>query len=429
MLDTDTKQEVKDMISDAVGTVIAFSTKKLGDTPTDDLQLVPKKYVDANETTVAVSGNPALKGAVVLAAGNNITLTQTSQIITIAETTGGIALSDLFGDGSDGAATISSPTTLTRDMYYSSLTFSADITTAGWQIFCTGAITRTGTAKIVWNGNAGGAGNPGIAGSPGNGGSAGTALTGHTVPGALAGIAGSTGGTTTGNGNGGAGNNGNNGVGTNPSIGSSGGVGTDDSLGAGGNAGGNSGGVGGTGGAAGTATLALNPPHTLNGCYIHADLLSTYIAHVGSASCGAAGSGGGGAGTGGSAGGGGGGSGGGGGCGGCIVVYASSFVDNGSGDMFQAIGGAGGNGGAGGPATTGGNQAGGGQGGSGGRGGTGGVVIRVYHTKTGSCSVNILGGAASTHGNGGAGGGGGQIGSDGSDGGQGPSGISWDFIV
>lgn len=34
-----------------------------------------------------------------------------------------------FGDGSDGDVTISSPTTLTRDMYYNDLVLSDDLTT------------------------------------------------------------------------------------------------------------------------------------------------------------------------------------------------------------------------------------------------------------------------------------------------------------
>lgn len=46
MDDNDTKQ-VQGMIDKA----IAFPTKKYGDTPTDDLQLTPKKYVDAKSGT------------------------------------------------------------------------------------------------------------------------------------------------------------------------------------------------------------------------------------------------------------------------------------------------------------------------------------------------------------------------------------------
>lgn len=41
------------MIDEAIKKAMAFQTKKYGDTPTDDLQLVPKKYVDSN------SGSPA----------------------------------------------------------------------------------------------------------------------------------------------------------------------------------------------------------------------------------------------------------------------------------------------------------------------------------------------------------------------------------
>ncbi len=46
-------KQVQQMIKDAVDYVLKFSTRKLGDTPTDALQLTPKKYVDG------IAGVPA----------------------------------------------------------------------------------------------------------------------------------------------------------------------------------------------------------------------------------------------------------------------------------------------------------------------------------------------------------------------------------
>ena len=53
-----------------------------------------------------------------------------------------------FGDGSDGDVTISSPTTLTRDMYYNNLTVNDTLTTDGYRIFVKETISGSGT--ITW---------------------------------------------------------------------------------------------------------------------------------------------------------------------------------------------------------------------------------------------------------------------------------------
>ncbi len=83
-----------------------------------------------------------------------------------------------FGDGSDSDVTISSNTTLTRDMYYNNLTVNASrtLTTAGYRIFVKdtlnliGTISRVGTnasgatggaalsATVLWGGGSGAAG-------------------------------------------------------------------------------------------------------------------------------------------------------------------------------------------------------------------------------------------------------------------------------
>lgn len=64
-----------------------------------------------------------------------------------------IPATDSFGDGSDGNVTISTPTTLTRDMYYNNLTVNDVLTTGNYRIFVNGTLTGTGT--IQSNGNNG----------------------------------------------------------------------------------------------------------------------------------------------------------------------------------------------------------------------------------------------------------------------------------
>ena len=77
----------------------------------------------------------------------------------------------LFGDGSDGAVTISAGTTiLTRDMFYTDLDIEAGATlhTAGFRVFATGSIGNAGT--IHHNGEDGGDGDNFTGGSGGTGG-------------------------------------------------------------------------------------------------------------------------------------------------------------------------------------------------------------------------------------------------------------------
>lgn len=94
------------------------------------------------------------------------------------------AIEAFFGDGSDGSATISSNTDLTRDMYYDDLTINTGITldTKGFRVFVKGTLTCNGTGKIVSNGN------NGSNGSGSSGGAGGTApYTTGTMPIPLAG--------------------------------------------------------------------------------------------------------------------------------------------------------------------------------------------------------------------------------------------------
>ena len=74
-----------------------------------------------------------------------------------AVTPAGLAEVYYFGDGSDGDVTISSNTSLTRDMYYNNLTVNTTFTLdpAWYAIYVLWTLTLTGTAKIARNGNNG----------------------------------------------------------------------------------------------------------------------------------------------------------------------------------------------------------------------------------------------------------------------------------
>lgn len=53
-------KEINNLVDSKISKATAFSTKKLGDTPTDNLQLTPRKYINLN-------GNIAARPASILA--------------------------------------------------------------------------------------------------------------------------------------------------------------------------------------------------------------------------------------------------------------------------------------------------------------------------------------------------------------------------
>lgn len=301
-----------------------------------------------------------------------------------------VGIAGSFGTGEDGDVTISSPTTLTRTMYYNNLTVNDDLDTAGYQIFV--KETLSGTGKIFMNGSDGT--NGGDAASIGGGGNPGAAGVGAAAYGGFfATVAG-------GDGTGGAGQ-------------SSGGAGEDgadteaspgDDGPAGGNGGnGTSGNNGGAGGAGGDASIGrqwgIFAAETLLGATITQSSGFTLIVPGG-------GAGGGGAGAGGNASNSfGGGSGGAGSSGGIIFIMARTWAGN---FVIEALGGDGGNGGA--AAVGSGSTAG---GGGGGAGGNGGIGVVIYGEKTWSGTFELDGG---TGGTGGSGTNNGGTGSDGNDG-------------
>jgi hypothetical protein len=88
--------------------------------------------------------------------------------------------SSIFGDGSDGNVTINTTVTLTRDMYYDTLTVdtaSGILNTAGYAIFCRTACNITNGGAIRNLGPAG------TAAAVGSGGAGGTAVVGTMMPG------------------------------------------------------------------------------------------------------------------------------------------------------------------------------------------------------------------------------------------------------
>ncbi len=286
--------------------------------------------------------------------GNTRTLTVPDDNGTIAFTKNYVENDLILGDGSDGALSTSGNVTLTRNMFYSSLTVNSGHTifTAGFKIFCTGTVNVAAGGFIDRSGNAG------------SGVTAGAALASAILGGSAAGGAGGGGGNDSAGDPGSAGGSAN-GEGGN---GAAGGDGGDSDVS-------NS---GGTAGAAGTVTVK-KVRHLTSDFFVYTG--TTLIQ----------------GGAGGSGGGGGagdpvedGGSGGGGGSGaGIIAIYANIILIGGT---ISAIGGAGAAGGSGDAASG---------GGGGGAGGGGGYVYLVYKTLTNNGTLSVAGGAGGAAGVGG----------------------------
>lgn len=319
-----------------------------------------------------------------------------------------LGLPTIFGDGSDGTVVISTPTSLSKDMFYANLTVNSSqtLTTNGFRVYVSGVLTING--KIDASGGNGGAGGTGGA-AGGTAGTAGAAVAAGSITAGIVGSAGGVGGAVVGStdaisggggggsgasggilaiyaysivigatgivssngGNGGAGGAGGSGVsapnsGGNGAAGSAGTAGNSASPslgvsgtahgGTNGNGGagaatsnsGQTGGAGGTSGAAGTATLTKTLPHSAVQAMMLADLVTmTPVKTSASAAAGA-----------------------GGGAGG-----------SGSGAATDGAGG----------------------GGGGGYGGSGGVVVLLYHTLTNSGSITVNGGTAGAAGAAGSG--------------------------
>lgn len=286
------------------------------------------------------------------------------------------------GDGSDGNVTIASgTTTLTRDMFYNTLTVNGTgiLQTNGYRVFVKGTLTidNTSGAVIRNNGTVGTVGSNQAGGTGGAGGGGGAGGVSGSLP---AGTAGSAGGAGANDGSN-TGSNGTAGINTTHTINTTAGV-------AGGNGG--TAGAPGSGGAGGTVGAITNLPRNSFSTYYLMDFTSTtaFIQFT----VNAGGGGGGGGSSNGSTGSGAGGGGGGGGGGGIVWIACKTLAITGTG-AIQANGGNGGNGG---------NGAGGKGGGGGGAGGTGGAVIAIYHLKSGTGTMVASGGSGGSAGSGGS---------------------------
>lgn len=318
-------------------------------------------------------------------------MTDTERYVTPSQL-GKYGVSDqLFGSGWTGAATISTDTTLTGDMYYSDLTVDTgvNLNTGGYRIFVKGTLTLNGTIR-----NIGGNGGDGFAPDGGAAGAASAAGSTKASPAGVVGGAGAASNDLPASGSAGT-------AGTNESVsdgGSSGVVG-----GAGGGYSGASGsGAGGAAGATTNASAAYGDIHNVLMGIMWRLFTTTGLVipgrHAGNGSGGGGGADGDGSST--CYGGGGGGSGG---NGGFVILVARKITGSGT---VSAAGGNGGNGGDG--YGAGGNAGGGG----GGAGGSGGVIILVCLDKS-SITLNVAGG---TGGAGGAPLGSGSAGSAGTNG-------------
>lgn len=415
--------EIQKAIDSAVADVEAFSTKKVGDTPTDAVQLVNKKYAD---TKIGLSSVLA-KGDLIVGSSasvvSNLPVGTNGQVLTAnsAAPLGvdweaiNVTSLDIFGDGSntivtfDGSTTFSfssivssSVYTLTTDAYGTGVVIKPGVTvnSSGWRIFATMGSSVQGTYQNNGSAGANGGSVIGVNANAGAGGAGGAGAASGYFPAGVSGVNGQGGGAGTTSG------------GQSPGVSSAVGINSSHSLSVGnasqgGNGGNGGSGVagGGTGGTAatqGTTTFRTIAPNSLFPIISMFDVtngsLSLYNTQAGSS--GGGGGAGGGGDNGAHAGGGGGGAGGSGGNGGILGLYSKDINVAFSG-VIQANGGAGGNGGHGGDGAPGGGNAGGGGGGGGGAGGNGGVTFLVYQSITNNGSILALGGTA---GNGGVGG-------------------------
>jgi hypothetical protein len=333
-----------------------------------------------------------------------------------------------FGTGADGSVTISSDTTLSKDMYYSDLTVNntKSLNTANYRIFVSGTLTVNGTIKN--NGTNGNNGNPGgnstggyYGGGGGGGGSSGlgggivaiyakSIIIGSTgVIQSIGGVGGNGGNGGNGSSNGGAGSAGLGGAGgasisavsgatiagtvasgAGASGANGGGVGSPSTGGTASKAAtlinsiGVIGAIGGSGGASGGTAYTVTPD---TASIISKPDLLPYIPQ--------------------------------------FAVSLHTFRNSSSSYMVGSAQGNGGCGGSGakGESSTTGN---GGGGGGGGAGGTGGVIVMLYKTILNDGSITTTGGAGGT---GGVGGAGTSNGSNGGNGATGTTGIIYQISI
>ena len=207
----------------------------------------------------------------------------------------GSFINDSFGgtgDGSDGNVTISSPTTLTRDMFYNDLTVNDTLTTGGFMIRVKGTLSGNGAIKYPDgnNGSNGGNGSSGggAVGGGGGGGGGSAVSTGRFANTAGQSGAGGGNGAPNSGGDGGTGTSSTKSVGVNGVAGGAGGHGSSYSNG--------SAAAGGGGSSGGTASKVITPGRILSLLVLGVDHLlnGSISSYDGSAGSGSGGGGGGG---------------------------------------------------------------------------------------------------------------------------------------
>lgn len=395
MEETDKKLVVQ-MITESEAKITSFSTRKLGDTPTDMQQLTPKGYVDGQIASVQ---------AMIISGGNTGVFGDASDGVALFDGTSSVSGASILASNNYG---------LTRSAYYTAVSVASGVTLQPLnnRMFSKSTIINSGS--VMSNGGDATSGGPGgnasgtTPGTGGSGGLAGTSvlagyfrtLDGLDAPGGPAG-----GGNGTPN-SGPPGSGGFAGVSTlhvslslTASITSAAGG----QAGGGGPAGGFGGTGGGGAGSVATGTKILTQPAVPFLWESVFDVIGGTTFSIMSAlpSSGTGGAGGGGNNQIASAGGGGGGAGGSGGNGGFIAFFAPTIVNNG---LISATGGNGGAGGAGGNGSLGGDTgSGGGGGGAGGGGGEGGVFFYAANSYTNNNTVTLVGGARGNPGAGGSG--------------------------
>ena len=160
--------------------------------------------------SVVLGTSPTITTPTITSIVNSGTLTVPTGGGTIA-TTAGVTNSIIqslepifFGDGSDGDVTITTPTSLTRDMLYNNLTISGAtgvLATNGYRVFVAGTLDVTGAvANAISHNNSTGVASPGLGSSTSTAGLAGGTDTTAGPLGGTSGTAGGNGGASSGSG-------------------------------------------------------------------------------------------------------------------------------------------------------------------------------------------------------------------------------------
>lgn len=114
--------------------------------------------VAAGGVAISASGSSQSAGTIVFSNSNGVSFGMSGSTLTASFTPGGaLGIGGYFGNGADGNVTISANSTLTRDMFYDSLTVNAGrvVNANGFRVFCRTALISAGAgARIIRDGAA-----------------------------------------------------------------------------------------------------------------------------------------------------------------------------------------------------------------------------------------------------------------------------------